>query len=241
MWCTWEHPTPALQGMQNESPSRKHGRHGLQRDFGPTVRHSPEMAAFAHERSGRRRFAAPCEPPARAPPAGTPSPAALSRSTSNGVDSFVSSLNLDHGVPGEQESAPGLPSGLRYPSPPLPGVRGRLLSSPATPVHPHEPPVHPRAPAARHTSPPQSVPRSSPPPRPIPTPLREHETTTTPTNSMPSPSQLPPVHPFLSDHSLVAHQDRATSASIVSQSIIGAARWNHDIAIKQRIRCTRTA
>ena len=104
---------------------------------------------------------------------------------------LVSSPNLEHGVPGGQESAPDLPSGLRYLSPSLPGVRGRPPSSPATPVRPHEPPAHPRAPAARHTSPPQSVPRSSLSPRPTPIPPHEHETTTTPTNSTPSPSQLP--------------------------------------------------
>ena len=154
---------------------------------------------------------------------------------------LVSSPNLEHGVPGGQESAPDLPSGLRYLSPSLPGVRGRPPSSPATPVRPHEPPAHPRAPAARHTSPPQSVPRSSLSPRPTPIPPHEHETTTTPTNSTPSPSQLPLAHPSLFVRSLAAYRDRATSAFIVNQSIIGIARWNRDIAIKQRTRFRRTA
>ena len=154
---------------------------------------------------------------------------------------LVSSPNLEHGVPGGQESAPDLPSGLRYLSLSLPGVRGRPPSSPATPVRPHEPPAHPRAPAARHTSPPQSVPRSSLSPRPTPIPPHEHETTTTPTNSTPSPSQLPLAHSSLFVRSLAAYQDRATRVFIVNQSIIGIARWNRDIAIKQRTRFRRTA
>ena len=79
---------------------------------------------------------------------------------------LVSSPNLEHGVPGGQESAPDLPSGLRYLSPSLPGVRGRPPSSPATPVRPHEPPAHPRARPARHTSPRNQYPGAPLSPRP---------------------------------------------------------------------------
>ena len=113
-----------------------------------------------------------------------------------------------HGIPGGQESVPDLPfrASISFST-----LTKRSRTSPIVACNSH---TFSRTACTStctgctaYVTPAIGTPKLAPL-QPTPTPSHEHETTTAPPNPEPSPSQLPPIHPSLSDHSPIAHQNR---------------------------------